>query len=89
MARIDVRKIDDTTFDVVVEDRTSTHHTVTVPSDYAASIAPGVPLERLVRTSFVFLLERESNSSILRSFDLPVIARYFPEYRSEIRKMLG
>ncbi|GBG13647.1 uncharacterized protein NMK_1198 [Novimethylophilus kurashikiensis] len=88
MASINVKQIDDTTFDVAVEDRTSTHHTVTVPLEYAASVAPGVPLGRLVRTSFEFLLERESNSSILRKFDLPVIARYFPEYRTEIRKML-
>jgi hypothetical protein len=29
-------------------------------------------------------LKRESNTSILRSFDLSVIARYFPEYEHEI-----
>ncbi len=38
----------------------------------------------LVRRSFAFLLEREPPSSILRSFDLPVIGRYFPEYESQI-----
>jgi hypothetical protein len=42
----------------------------------------------LVEKSFEFLLERESNTSILSSFDLPVIGRYFPEYESTIRKML-
>lgn len=40
----------------------------------------------LVRRSFEFLLSRESADSILPSFGLSVIARYFPEYESEIRK---
>jgi hypothetical protein len=39
----------------------------------------------LVTRSFAFLLERESAASILRSFDLLEIARYFPEYESTIR----
>lgn len=38
----------------------------------------------LVRRSFDFLLEREPPTSILRSFDLAVIQRYFPEYDEEI-----
>jgi hypothetical protein len=38
----------------------------------------------LVRRSFEFLLAREPKESILRSFDLPVIGRYFPEWEAEI-----
>lgn len=41
------------------------------------------------RESFRFLLEREPNTSILSSFDLPVIGRYFPEYEREIRERLA
>ena len=40
----------------------------------------------LVEASFRFLLEREPKESILRSFELGVIARYFPEYGSTISK---
>ena len=36
----------------------------------------------LVTRSFEFLLEREPASSILKSFELSVIPRYFPEYNS-------
>jgi hypothetical protein len=36
--------------------------------------------EELVRRSFEFLLQRESQASILREFDLSVIQHYFPEY---------
>lgn len=43
-------------------------------------------VEDLVRRSFEFLLEREPPESILRSFDLSVIARYFPEYDQRFKK---
>lgn len=89
MPTVDVKKVDETTFEVTVHDRTTSTHVVTVAPAYAAKLAPGIAQERLVSRSFDFLLDRESNTSILRRFDLPVIAQYFPEYEREIRKMLG
>jgi hypothetical protein len=86
---IEVRKLDETTYEVTVTDGSVTVHTVTVAADYAARLTAGAhPVEHLVRRSFDFLLERESNTSILRSFDLPVIGRYFPEYERTIKTML-
>lgn len=86
---ISVRKLDDTHYEVTVAERTTTVHTVTVAADYAAKLTGGkTSTEQLVQRSFDFLLERESNTSILRSFDLPVIGRYFPEYDRTIRGML-
>lgn len=38
----------------------------------------------LVRRSFEFLLIREPKESILRTFGLSVIGRYYPEYEVEI-----
>ena len=46
--------------------------------------APGATPEALVEASFRFLLEREPKESILRSFDVSVIGRYFPEFEREI-----
>lgn len=62
-----------------------TRHQVGVRRADLARLAPGAtdPTD-LVRRSFAFLLEREPPSSILRSFELPVIGRYFPEYEREI-----
>ena len=37
--------------------------------------------KEIIEQSFIFLLERESNTSILRKFDIEVIANYFPEYK--------
>jgi hypothetical protein len=60
-----------------------TEHSVTVSADDLRRWGRGSAkedVEDLVRRSFEFLLERETPSSILRTFDLPVIERYFPEY---------
>ena len=52
--------------------------------------ARGTPdVERLVDETFAFLLEREPASSILRTFDLTVVSRYFPEYDEEIAHRLA
>lgn len=46
-------------------------------------------VERLVRETFAFLLEREPRTSILREFDLNEVSRYFPEYPTVIRVRLS
>lgn len=70
----------------VGDDPGRTEHRVTVTDADLARLAPGSadPTD-LVRRSFAFLLEREARESILRSFDLPEISRYFPEYERTIR----
>ena len=57
-----------------------------LPSDTGTPTQGDV--ERLVRETFEFLLEREHVRSILSSFDLTVVARYFPDYPAEIRRRL-
>jgi hypothetical protein len=86
---IAVEKINDTTYRVTVTSRTATIHTVTVAPAYHRKLTGDrCSPEALVQKSFEFLLAREPNTSILRSFDLPVIGRYFPEYESSIAEML-
>lgn len=68
-------------------DSGATHHEVTVSRDLLAELRPGAEApDELVRDSLTFLLEREPRESIQRSFDLPLIGRYFPEWEAEIRK---
>ncbi len=74
----------------VREGSTQTTHQVTLSPADLERLDPGASdPSGLVRESFVFLLERERKESILRSFALPVIGRYFPEYEREIRRRLG
>ena len=87
---IQVAKINETTFKVTVEGRTTTTHTVTVSRDYYKQLTGGrVTADELVEKSVEFLLEREGNTSILSTFDLPVIQRYFPEYERTITAALA
>ena len=69
----------------------TTEHEVAIrPADAAAHGVRSVDdAERLVRETFAFLLEREPKESILRSFDITVVSRYFPEFESEIRSRLA
>jgi hypothetical protein len=69
--------------------RELTNHNVRVDAADLERLAPAADdPAALVTASFDFLLERESPQSILRSFDLMDISRYFPEYASEIGRSL-
>jgi hypothetical protein len=71
---------------VTVEGARRTEHQVSVSEGEVKRFGAGHSVEELLRASFEFLLERESNSSILSSFELSVIGRYFPEYEKEIKR---
>jgi hypothetical protein len=89
-ALITVEPVDAGTFRVTVAGRVTTSHTVTLSPEYHRRLTGGrVPAQELMRRSFEFLLEREDNTSILRAFDLPVIARYFPEYERTLAASPG
>jgi hypothetical protein len=63
-----------------------THRVRVSAADLARFASPTTEPDALVTASFAFLLERESAGSILRSFELAEIGRYFPEYEHEIRR---
>jgi hypothetical protein len=67
------------------KENTVSEHTVTVSTADKERFAPESTVEDLVARSFEFLLERERPTSILRTFALPEIERYFPEYPRAIK----
>jgi len=70
---------------VTVQGSVQTRHRVRVAKADLDRLAEGRTPEDLLQASFQFLLEQEPNTSILASFDLPLISHYFPEYEREIR----
>ena len=93
MANIEVKTTDhDDSYEfqvTVKEGKGESRHRVTLrKGDYQELAAGKASPEDLAAESFRFLLEREPKESILRSFDLMVIGRYFPEYRREIVRRL-
>lgn len=90
MAEISVESAGGDIFRVTVrEGGSSTYHDVTCTEAHRQRFGGDAPATSLVEESFRFLLEREPKESILRRFELPVIARYFPEYPDRIRERLG
>ena len=89
MADISVTRLGDDRFRVAVSEAgSSTTHEVTVSAAELERLDADATPEHLVEASFRFLLDREPKESILRRFELGVIARYFPEYPDRIAEYL-
>jgi len=84
---IAIRKLSDDVFEVTVVEIPTTAHTVTVSDQSLNDLTDKkVTKTQLLEFSFNFLLDREPNTSILSSFDINVISRYFSDYRDEVRR---
>ena len=84
---ISIKKRTDDVFVVTVADGMTTTHTVTVTDQNLTDLTGNnVTKTQLLEFSFNFLLDREPNTSILSSFDINVISRYFSDYRDEVRR---
>ena len=84
---ISIKKRTDDVFVVTVADGMTTTHTVTVTDQSLTDLADNkVTKTQLLDFSFNFLLDREPNTSILSSFDINVISKYFSDYNDEIRR---
>ena len=68
---IEVKHSSGDEWQVTVKGAVTTQHRVRVAEPDANRLSSGRPIEDLVQESFRFLLEREPNTSILTSFDLP------------------
>ncbi|MEO8246814.1 MAG: hypothetical protein ABI622_06785 [Chloroflexota bacterium] len=74
----------------VGDDPGATEHAVTLDHDTVSRLAPtGTTPEELLVASFRFLLAREPRESIMRSFELPIITRFFGDYESEVARRLA
>ena len=72
-------------FEITVKVNQITKHVVNVTDEMLFNLTKNkISKEELLNYSFNFLLERESNTSILSKFDIIVISKYFPEYISKV-----
>lgn len=70
---------------VIGETGASTTHRVHLDAETLQRLGrPGETPEAFVHRCVEFLLAREPKESILSSFDVEVISRYFPEFEDEI-----
>ncbi len=89
MTDIDVTELHDNTYRVELRDPlSSSSHLVTAAPEDVTALAGSAPAAEVIAESFRFLLDREPKEAILHRFDLPSIAKYFPDYPNEIRRRL-
>lgn len=90
MSDISIIHVDGEEYVVAIHDeRGDSKHRVTVTPDDLDWLGVEASPRDVLEESFRFLLEREPKEAILARFDLHVIARYFPEYRDEMRRRLA
>ena len=84
---VSIKKLSDDVFEVTAAKTSKTTHTVTVTDPSLNDLTDdNVTKTQLLEFSFKFLLDKEPNTSILKSFDISVIEQYFPEYLDDLRR---
>jgi len=84
---LSIKKLSDDVFTVTAAENSTTTHTVTVTDQSFTDLTDNkFTKTQLLGFSFKFLLEREPNTSILSSFDINVISKYFSNYKDEVRR---
>ena len=84
---ISIKTVSNNEYEVTVNSKTKTTHIVTLSDKVHTNLTNDkVTKEQLLDFSFKFLLDREPNTSILSSFELMVISRYFSEYEKSVEK---
>ena len=85
-----IKELSKDEFQVRVDKETTTIHKVNLSDDVHKKLTnEKINKKKLIEFSFKFLLERESNNEILRTFDLSVISNYFPEFINNINKKIS
>ena len=81
-----VLKITEEIFQVTVTEDSITTHKINLSEKVYENLSDSkIPKAELIIKSFEFLLERESNQSILKEFNLETIELYFPDYPTLIK----
>ena len=83
---ISIKELSNNKYEITVNRKLITKHTVLLTNEYYDSLTKKkISKKKLLKYSFQFLLDRESNTSILSFFELKIISKYFPEYENVIK----
>ena len=80
-----ITELSEDKFEITVKANQITKHVVYVTDKMLFNLTKNkISKKELLNFSFNFLLERETNTSILSSFDITLISKYFPEYPRKV-----
>jgi hypothetical protein len=74
---------------VLLEGKSQAQYVVTMARRTWEDLTPGSTAEACIEAAFRFLLDRESQESILKRFDVAVIPRYFPDFERALPRYLS
>ena len=84
---ISIKILSNNQYEVTVQSNTVTTHIVSLSDEVHKNLTNDkVTKEELLDFSFKFLLDREPNTSIMSSFELTIISRYFSDYEKSVEK---
>ncbi len=84
---IELKEITKNKYIVKILSKKETEHIITISDKTHKELTnKKITKKKLLLFSINFLLEREMNTSILKSFELSTISKYFPEYDLKIKK---
>ena len=84
---ISIKTLSNNEYEVTVNSNSKTTHIITLSDEVHKNLTnEKVTKEELLDFSFKFLLDREPNTSIMSSFELTVISRYFSDYEKSVKK---
>jgi len=73
-------------FEIEIKAEQKSKHFVSLSDETHLNLSSGkISKKDLIEFSFLFLLDRESNTSILSKFKLRDISKYFPEYLDKVK----
>ena len=80
-----INQLSNDKFEVIIYGDKQTKHLVPLSDElYFSLTSKKISKKELLKYSFQFLLEREPNTTILSSFELTEISKYFPEYLKKV-----
>jgi hypothetical protein len=81
-----INQLSNDKFEVIIYGDQQTKHLVSISDGlYFSLTSKKISKKELLKYSFQFLLERELNTTILSSFELTEISKYFPEYLKKVK----
>ena len=81
-----INQLSNDKFEIIIYRDQQTKHVVTLSDElYFSLTSKKISKKELLKYSFQFLLEREPNTTILSSFELTEISKYFPEYLKKVK----
>ena len=81
-----INQLSNDKFEVIIYGDKQTKHLVSLSDEFYFSLtSKKISKKELLKYSFQFLLEREPNTTILSSFELTEISKYFPEYLKKVK----